>query len=158
MAKKPYKRSAYAEKLLDPRWQKLRLEVMNRDHWACCGCGTTTDTLSVHHCFYEYGKEPWEYSDWTLRTLCDGCHQEAEYLREWFKKFPPTLSMSVQDRLRILIANLNTVSEAQMNVMASQFMEILTAVRLGKKERLKAAFNVLDSLPLTDPPFGDEGN
>lgn len=32
------RRSNYAEKLRDPRWQKLRLQVMERDEWMCEIC------------------------------------------------------------------------------------------------------------------------
>lgn len=64
----------YSEKLKDPRWQKLRLEVFERDEWRCQGCGDTESTLNVHHCYYEPQKEPWEYPLKTLTTLCDNCH------------------------------------------------------------------------------------
>ena len=62
----------YAEKLRDPRWQRKRLEVMQRDGFTCRDCGSTTETLHVHHCWY--AKEPWEISDAYLLTLCEECH------------------------------------------------------------------------------------
>lgn len=31
--------------------------------------------LQVHHCKYESGRQPWEYPDEVLRTLCDECHE-----------------------------------------------------------------------------------
>jgi hypothetical protein len=65
--------------LRDPRWQKKRLEVMQRDRFACQECDATDKTLNVHHCFYEYGNDPWEYPDQSLVTLCEECHEfEAE--------------------------------------------------------------------------------
>jgi len=69
----------YIEKLQDPRWQKKRLEVMNRDHWACLHCNKSENTLTVHHC--RYNGEPWEADDQLLITLCMDCHktrQDAE--------------------------------------------------------------------------------
>ena len=69
----------YIEKLQDPRWQKKRLEVMNRDHWACIHCNKSENTLTVHHC--RYNGEPWEADDQLLITLCMDCHktrQDAE--------------------------------------------------------------------------------
>ena len=65
----------YSEKLKDPRWQRKRLEILQRDDWACCNCGAKTETLHVHHGYYERGLDPWEYRDDTLWTLCEGCHE-----------------------------------------------------------------------------------
>jgi len=63
-----------SEKLKDPRWQKLRLEVFDRDEWACQGCGDSENTLNVHHTYYEALKEPWEYPLRSFVTLCEECH------------------------------------------------------------------------------------
>lgn len=64
----------YPEKLKDPRWQKKRLEIFNRDAFKCVWCGNTEKTLHVHHFCYEKGKEPWEAFDDELATLCEDCH------------------------------------------------------------------------------------
>lgn len=66
----------YKKKFLDPRWQKKRLEILQRDKFACCRCEDTEETLHIHHKFYIFGKEPWEYDDNVLETLCATCHQE----------------------------------------------------------------------------------
>ncbi len=73
---------SYAEKLKDPRWQKKRLEILNRDGWACVLCFNSKDQLHVHHLFYEKGKEPWEYNSGFLITLCSDCHKEDESCHE----------------------------------------------------------------------------
>lgn len=65
----------YAEKLKDPRWQKRRLEILQRDEWGCQHCGDETSTLHVHHFWYE--GEPWDAPDEALLSLCERCH-EAE--------------------------------------------------------------------------------
>lgn len=64
----------YSEKLLDPRWQKKRLEILNRDQFTCQCCFSTTKTLHVHHLKYHKGKEPWEIENCYLMTLCEECH------------------------------------------------------------------------------------
>lgn len=66
----------YAEKLRDPRWQKLRLEILSRDNWTCQMCESTTTTLNVHHIVYHSGADPWEYNPRHLLTLCQTCHEE----------------------------------------------------------------------------------
>lgn len=63
----------YVEKLKDPRWQKKRLEILERDNWTCQCCLSTESTLHVHHKIYEKC-DPWEYDDKYLTTLCDECH------------------------------------------------------------------------------------
>jgi hypothetical protein len=67
--------STYSAKLRDPRWQKLRLQVMERDEWACQSCFDSASTLAVHHRYYVPGKEPWEYPLNALVTLCESCHE-----------------------------------------------------------------------------------
>ena len=84
------RRVAYREKLLDPRWQKRRLEILNRDEFTCRACGDKTSTLHVHHFWYENDKEPWDVSEKALITLCVTCHEietasgkeiEADFIR-----------------------------------------------------------------------------
>lgn len=68
----------YAEKLKDPRWQELRLKVMERDGFCCVACSNKEKTLHVHHCSYVKGINPWEYPHQCLVTLCDSCHERIE--------------------------------------------------------------------------------
>lgn len=68
---------SYAEKLKDPRWQKLRLEILERDAFTCQNCDSTTTTLHVHHRRYLKGKDPWDIPVEYLVTLCEACHQEV---------------------------------------------------------------------------------
>ena len=75
------KKKTYSEKLRDPRWQKKRLQVLDRDLWACQMCSDTESTLHVHHRYYTKGAEPWEYDDAALQTLCEECHTEERELR-----------------------------------------------------------------------------
>jgi len=67
--------SNYSELLKDPRWQKKRLEILERDKFQCRACEQTDKTLHVHHLEYKKGKKPWEYSKWKLITLCEECHE-----------------------------------------------------------------------------------
>ncbi len=66
---------AYIAKLRDPRWQKVRLRIFDRDDFRCQLCGGKDRTLQVHHRYYlAWGTEPWDYPDDALVTLCDECH------------------------------------------------------------------------------------
>jgi hypothetical protein len=66
----------YYEKLQDPRWQKLRLEAMQRAEFCCESCSDGKSTLNVHHKDYIKGREPWEYGSTQLSVLCESCHKE----------------------------------------------------------------------------------
>lgn len=63
----------YAEKLKDPRWQKKRLLIMQRDNFTCRFCGDNESTLNVHH--LSYSANPWDTPDDELITICEDCHQ-----------------------------------------------------------------------------------
>lgn len=68
----------YAQKLKDPRWQKKRLEIFERDKWTCQLCESTKDTLTVHHKRYLFNTEPWDYPNKLLITLCETCHEHEK--------------------------------------------------------------------------------
>lgn len=69
------KKPSYAEQLKDPRWQRKRLEILERDNWLCRKCGSTEKTLHVHHGYYEKGLMAWEYPSETLHAVCEDCHE-----------------------------------------------------------------------------------
>jgi len=66
---------SYGEKLKDPRWQKKRLEVLERDGWGCYECKDKESTLNVHHLVYE-SHDPWDTQNYLLRVLCNDCHKD----------------------------------------------------------------------------------
>jgi hypothetical protein len=75
------KRKAYWELLRDPRWQKKRLEALNRAEFACQWCEAADVTLNVHHTYYARGAAPWDYPDGAYLVLCENCHQYNHDLR-----------------------------------------------------------------------------
>lgn len=72
----------YSEKLKDPRWQKKRLEILERDGWQCRACGNSKLTLHVHHCFYVKNQSPWEHDECYLKTFCESCHDRYHKAKE----------------------------------------------------------------------------
>lgn len=76
------KKPTYSELLLDPRWQKKRLEVLQRDGFKCYDCKAETETLHVHHRYYVSGRIPWEYPPFCYVTLCKTCHEGVKRLTE----------------------------------------------------------------------------
>lgn len=71
----------YKDKLLDPRWQKKRLEILDRDNFTCQMCGDTKSTLHVHH--KEYLNNPWDAISSNLITYCEHCHQFSEITKNF---------------------------------------------------------------------------
>lgn len=65
----------YSNKLKDPRWQKKRLEILQRDEFKCRSCKDKDSTLHVHHVKYDSGCDPWDYDNDDLITLCESCHE-----------------------------------------------------------------------------------
>lgn len=73
--------TAYQKKLLDPRWQKKRLEILDRDNWSCQSCCDNKKTLHVHHCAYQ-SIDPWDIENKHLITICEDCHKiETEKIK-----------------------------------------------------------------------------
>lgn len=69
-------KTVYAALRRDPRWQKKRLEVMERDEFKCRHCGSADGTLNVDHAYYVKGRMPWQYPMFSLTTLCEDCHEQ----------------------------------------------------------------------------------
>jgi len=69
----------YTERLTDPRWQKKRLEILNRDNWTCQTCSDTKTTLAIHH--KKYVGLPWDSPNNDLITVCKHCHDVVSYYK-----------------------------------------------------------------------------
>lgn len=75
-------KKTYSEKLKHPKWQKKRLEILNRDKFTCQSCKAEDRTLHIHHFQYR-SCEPWEYEGTELITLCEVCHEREEFLKNF---------------------------------------------------------------------------
>lgn len=113
----------YSEKLRDPRWQKVRLKVFERDSWACTACGDNANTLHVHHKLYEAGKEPWDYSQEYLLTLCERCHNKEYNDRSQIER----RLLTELKRAGYLVGDLNNLTEEAIALRAGDFQRALLA-------------------------------
>ena len=66
----------YSEKLLDARWLRKAKSIRQRDGYMCTKC-MCRGKLEVHHKVYVSGRNPWEYDDRYLVTLCTKCHAKV---------------------------------------------------------------------------------
>lgn len=77
---------SYKDKLLDPRWQKKRLKILERDDFQCTICFDKENTLHVHHLKYAKSGNPWDSPDEELVTYCCHCHKMIEEIKSGFPK------------------------------------------------------------------------
>jgi hypothetical protein len=83
----------FADKYKDARWKEKRRRIIERDCGICADC-YGVGLVHVHHLYYEYNKDPWDYPDDALITLCNECH-EIEHNR--FKQYVgPTRDLSLK--------------------------------------------------------------
>ena len=64
----------YSEQLKHPKWQRKRLEILERDDFQCQCCFDREIELAVHHKRYVDKKMVWEYDNRDLISLCKDCH------------------------------------------------------------------------------------
>jgi hypothetical protein len=119
--------AAYWEKLKDPRWQKKRLQILERDRFKCVICGASSKELHVHHKYYRSGFDPWEYGNDTLTTVCCDCHDTADCLRVDLALEVARLSIDSQRQLFHIVAMLNAdqfMSGLILHIIMLRFQEL----------------------------------
>lgn len=123
----------YPVKLRDPRWQKRRLRILERDNFTCQCCRDTETTLHVHHRWYETDQEPWDATDRQLVTLCEDCHADEGRRRDVDRQLAKALQMfgaHVGDVELLALAFENAKQPVDAN-----FICALTQVILNPDER-----------------------
>ena len=129
---------SYSEKLRDPRWQKKRLCVMQRDGFACRDCGDADSTLHVHHCHYEKG-EPWQTDDRFLLTLCEYCHESRGDAEQALKVMFGELLASTP-KLALYSAVQNHSEQALMHARQNMLNDAVAFGGKQAKEKMKEWF------------------
>lgn len=121
---------SYADKLRDPRWQKLRLKVMERDSFQCQCCGDKESTLNIHH--LKYTKQPWDAPIGDLETLCEKCHKEREDTNSKFRLMP---SFDVNNNLSAII-DMDKGILSDLHSIGYLISEIRKTADIGRKYML----------------------
>lgn len=121
-------KTSYSEKLLDPRWQKKRLEILQDNDFTCEICGDTESTLHVHHKMYAKGREPWEYETEQYAVLCKTCHSyqhqdEHDLFFEVMSRLYLDGPLSKQE-IAIIVAGI-TKHEIELNTDFHKFLYFL---------------------------------
>ena len=103
--RKRKKAESYLELLRDPRWQKSRLETMQRAGFACERCGDKETTLNVHHKNYKRDHAPWEYELSNFVCLCRPCHEEIHEQKVLINDLLPYVGLSVSEFMAGVISS-----------------------------------------------------
>lgn len=96
---------SYSEKLLDPRWQKKRLEILARDNWTCQRCGAVNCELHVHH-------------------ACRDCHDLANKLLRDFRRTVAELSIARQERFHVFLEQFLRLSLDDQEILWSALKKL----------------------------------
>jgi hypothetical protein len=123
-------KKTYWEMLKDPRWQQMRLRVMEREQFMCQECGDGTTTLNVHHTYYERGKDPWDYPAESLHCLCEPCHAQASEERQKLLFVLAELSVSQQCMVRGFVEGFRLANNLQDSAVPESY-EHLNGIVMG---------------------------
>lgn len=106
----------YSEKLRDPRWQRRRLEIFQREDFRCVICRRADKNIQAHHLIY-LKRDPWDYPLDMFQTLCDDCHEERQELTD-----------KASNSLRIALAKIPTqrLEVVAQRLIAEAFAEMNT--------------------------------
>ena len=72
----PIKKLSWKDQYKHPNWQKLRLNILERDNFKCKNCYNKEEILHVHHLCYVRDFYVWEVPPRFLVTLCETCHNK----------------------------------------------------------------------------------
>jgi len=114
----------YSEKLKDPRWQKKRLKILERDEFSCQQCHCDEDTLNVHHVLYRQDADPWDYDESELITLCKYCHEEES---KKFKKSCDDFLYTIKTKFK-LSSNIDELNRAFEKLKISHIYDVFIFV------------------------------
>jgi hypothetical protein len=115
----------YLEKLKDPRWQKKRLEIMQRDDFKCKKCFSDEKQLHVHHNYYQFGTEIWDYPSDCYDTLCYDCHYETTEMTNEIKQVLKKARFRTLSEIRniLIMSELYSLDElVEFRKMMSDFL------------------------------------
>ncbi len=145
----------YSEKLLDPHWQKKRLEVMEAAGFKCQNCedgeGDRGETLHVHHCWYEKGFDPWDYPFTAYQCLCKDCHNKAESARLGISQL---LFSLLPHRLESLLISITELDHAARHSSFTDLIGLIECAGDNSAELVEAAgkYGRFKSWPPTEQP------
>lgn len=96
----PSHSAPYSELLRHSRWQAKRQRILSRSAGRCEECDAEAQSLDVHHCYYRFGRLPWQYPDGALLALCRGCHAKRGKAELRFRMFMTRVKVGTLEQIR----------------------------------------------------------
>lgn len=129
--------NTYGEKLKDPRWQRKRLKILERDLFTCLLCSDKDTTLHIHHKEYLPGRHPWQYEDDNFMTLCKHCHAVCEkvkafsnYVMAIKKQYDP----GIEAYVLLTVVNTHTGIELFIYSYTPKYQELNTVINFSEED------------------------
>lgn len=92
----------YSKLLNTNAWKNKRMIILTRDGFKCTKCEKSDCILHVHHKIYIAGRNPWEYNNKHLITLCKECHDEIHRTKK-IKRYVKEPSKPKKKKKNIII-------------------------------------------------------
>jgi hypothetical protein len=96
----PSHTAPYLQLLNHPRWKAKRQRILARAGEHCEECGRSVCAFEIHHCYYRYGRLPWQYPDGSLLALCGDCHKRRGKAEIRFRMFMTGLKVGMLEEIR----------------------------------------------------------
>ena len=121
----------YNLSLQDPKWKAKARQIRDRDGNKCTRCGTKKNELHVHHKYYLPNREPWDYTDKALITLCVTCHEKehaGKDISEFVRKGDGKIKKTPKKRNKVKKQKVLIIEETPIKVKRShkELKELLT--------------------------------
>ena len=129
------KKLSYSEKLRDERWKSKSSRKKEWAEYQCQDCGNKSN-LEIHHCYYRYGLEPWQYPFDSLRCLCSTCHKKRGALEMEFRAKLAEITTSDLEAMTDLITN------GILSYPKEKVMDLISSISDGE-EKMKEKFEEL---------------
>lgn len=132
----------YTKRLANPKWQRKRLHVLERDNFTCKKCGDTETELHVHHIKYQsYNPEETDIS--LLDTLCSHCHYIISGSEEMTKNYDSLKIAKHLNGYRILF--ISSYANVLIFDVFTIDMEYLHTIKTEREEIKRDIINMVNN-------------
>jgi hypothetical protein len=140
----------YSEKLKDPRWQKMRLEILQRDNFTCRYCFDDKTTLHVHHKSYKYNNDPWDYPEENFITLCENCHEKEATRKIYEIKIQEKLNLLSADSLDCLNELIESLEDYCPSPVLIQDIFLSLSNFIKRQKEIKSNYELIEFIKFLD--------
>lgn len=133
---KGFMKDSFSEQYKNPKWQKKRLKILERDNYQCQHCDESELTLQVHHLSYPKGINIWECKDENLITLCEPCHRRVTDLIDLVR---------VKSEEQMFVEFMSTCAAVHSSVQldVSDYLGMVLSLLVNRKDMIFPIYQML---------------